>query len=248
MNPVLETIQIMFNTLNNVSIFSMFPFLVVSPIDDRKDMYRFLQYKGQFYSRPFLIDKLKLKEFTWITPFRYFLNKRIFAEIEKLSRLEDFDVFISFQNHYTLRITLYNRNVIKVINYKVKLFSGSINFSFADFFTYWFKLNKKQRLEVKIKMMQLKSERLQYLSNLPNIEDLKNINKETRELINNIKKRYIEEQRQQKKDLKKNQIDNIIAEEKQRQGLDMEKMSDKGYNDLTISDAEIENKYNINKE
>lgn len=243
MNPILATIQIMFNSLNTTSVFSMFPFLILSPIDDRKDMYRFMQYKGQFYSRPFPIGILKLKEFTWITPFRYFLNKRIFSNIEKLSRLEDFDVFVSFKNHYTIIISLYNKNIPKVKNYKVKLFSGSINFKFTDFFTYWFKLNKRQRLDIKIRKMQLKSEQLQYLSNLPTLEDLKEINKQTHELISSIKKKHKEEEKQQKKDLKKRQMDNIMAEERKRQKLDINKMADKSYNDLTVSNTEIETKY-----
>lgn len=224
----------MFNSLNDTSVLSMLPFLILSPTDDRKDIYRFLQYKGNFYSRPFSIEPLKIKEFTWITPFRYFVNKRIFAQIEKLTRMEDFEAFVSFKNPYTIRVSLYNKNIAKVINYQIKLFSGMIDFKFADFFTYWFKLNKKQRLELKIKKLQLQAEQLQYIANLPTLEDMKVINKQTKELINSIKKRYKEEQKEKNKELTKQKVDNIMTEEKNRQQLDIEKMSNKDYNNLLV--------------
>lgn len=242
---ILENIQFMFNSLNNVSALSMFPFLILSPTDDRKDIYRFLQYKGAFYSRPFSVIPFKLKEFTWITPFRYFLNKRIFAQIEKLTRLEDFEVFVSFKNPYTIRVSLYHKELSKVINYQVKLFSGMIDFKFADFFTYWFKLNKKQRLDVKIRRLQLKSERLQQIANLPTLEDIKLINKQTKELINNIAKKYKEEQKKKERELTEKKLDNIMTEEKKRQALDIEKMKDKDYNRISVSTEEIDKRHEV---
>lgn len=235
MPPILMMLQNMFNSLNDTSILSMFPFLILSPIDDRKDMYRFLQYKGGFYSRAFSVLPLKLKEFTWITPFRYFLNKRIFAQIEKLTRLEDFEAFVSFKNPYIIRVSLYNKNIAKVTNFQIKLFSGMIDFKFADFFTYWFKLNKKQRLELKIKKLQLQAERLQYIASLPTLEDMKVINRQTKELINSISKKYKEEQKKKERALTKQNIDNIMAEERQRQQIDLERMRDKDYDNQLIN-------------
>lgn len=243
MPEILNTIQFMFNSLNNVSVLSMFPFLVLSPTDDRKDLYRFLQYKGAFYSRPFSVLPLKLKEFTWITAYRYFVNKRIFAQIEKLTRMEDFEAFVSFKNPYTIRVSLYHKDIAKVINYQIKLFSGSINFKFADFFTYWFKLNKKQRLDIKIRNLQLKSEKLQQIANLPTLEDIKVINRQTKELINNIAKKYKEERKKEKEELTKKKLENIMTEEKKRQQLDIEKMDDKDYNRVVVSTEEIDKRH-----
>ena len=242
---VLENIQFMFNSLNNVSVLSMFPFLILSPTDERKDIYRFLQYKGAFYSRPFSVLPLKLKEFTWITPFRYFLNKRIFAQIEKLTRLEDFEAFVSFKSPYIIRVSLYHKNLAKVINYQVKLFSGSINFRFADTFTYWFKLNKKQRLDIKIRKLQIKSERLQQIANIPTLEDIKLINKQTKELINNIAKKHKEERKKKEMELTKKKIEDIMAEEKKRQALDMDKMKDKDYNRISVTTEEIDKRHEV---
>lgn len=232
---ILITLQFMFNSLNNVSVFSMFPFLILSPVDDRKDLYRFLQYKGAFYSRAFSVEPLKLKEFTWITPFRYFLNKRIFAQIEKLVRLEDFQAFVSFKNSSTIRVSLYNKNTGKIINYKIKLFSGMIDVKFVDFFTYWFKLTKKQRLEIKIKNLQLKSEKLQYLASLPTLEDMKVIHKETKDTIKAIKEKYKQEQKEKQEEAKKQQLDNMVAEEKKRQQADFERITNKDYNDVLVN-------------
>lgn len=228
MPNILITLQFMFNSLDKVSVLSMLPFLILTPIDERKDMYRFLQYKGKFYSRPFSVLPLKLKAITWVTPFRYFLNKRIFAQIEKLARLEEYEAFVSFKNPITIHVSLYNKNIAQVKNFTIKLFSGSIDLSLTDVFVYWFKLNKKQRLELKLKKLQTQIEKLQYIANLPTIEDMKVINKETKTLINTISKKYKQEQKEKKKEIEKKNIDNVMADETRRQQVDLANITNTG--------------------
>lgn len=224
------TVQEIYNSLNDTSVLSMFPFLILSPTDKFNNFYQFLQYKGRFYSKQFHMGDFKLKEFTWLTPYRYFVNKKIFNQIEIQTRLHNYEPYVSFKNPYTLRVSLYHKDTVSIRHYTIKLFSGMIDFKFADFYTYWFKMNRQQRIEYRIQKLQKKTELLQKKAQLPEVESLKSINQETKELINTIKQKHEEEEQKKDEKRKEKKIEDTMTEERKRQQQDIEKMSHKDYN------------------
>ena len=73
----------MYSVLNNKSVLSMFPFLILKPTDDKKDLYRFSQFNGSFFSIPFDIGDFKFKELVIITPFRVQCNEIVLEQKNK---------------------------------------------------------------------------------------------------------------------------------------------------------------------
>lgn len=203
----------MYDVLNDRSIFNFLPFLYLLPIDNKpenKFIYNFQQYKGNFKSNVFTLGNFFLNEFTFITPYRYYLNKLILTKINTYKNTGYYTLFISFINPITLNITLYNNTVSDIKKFKLKLFSGSFNLKCFDWVTYLF-MNKKDKLLKKEKDLTEKLSKIhkynmtQINENQLNIS-LKNI-KRMIKYSNKIIKKDIKFKNKLKEDLTKKYID-----------------------------------------
>lgn len=197
-----NVIERIYNSVNDISVFDMMPFLVLEKLDEKDNpdgnLYMFKQFKGEFTSKPFNLGSMQLKEFTYITPLLYFKNKRIFSNIEKLLDTRRYSVFLSFKNHYTVRISLYANDILHIKNIDIKLFSNSIDLKFLDWFVYWFKLSKHERLKVKIEKAKRKLDILERIRKAEElIESPKLAHQKTKELLIQLRKKYRKDQKAQ---------------------------------------------------
>lgn len=161
----------MYDSLSSTSIIAMLPFMIITPLEGGGGLYNFLQYKGKYRSKVFNLSTLHLKEFTFITPKRYFLNKMILRKILEYKNTGYYSIFISFDSNIKLTITLYNNFTLDIKRFKLKLFSGSFDLRKFDWITYIF-MSKEAKAKYKAEKLKRKLEQYE-LFNKAQIEDKK---------------------------------------------------------------------------
>lgn len=198
---IFKMIEELYNSLQFTSFFSMSPWLFLERLDPNGTIYVFRQFRGNYRSRAFDLGGIQLKEFTYLTPIRYYYNKKIFSNIEKLQRTGKYVMFLSFMSSYKLHITMYRIDSLHVKNFKIKLFSGSHDLSLFDWFTYLFKLSKTDRLKVKMDRLKKKIDRLEKQRNAEaTLEDVNKSISETKKLIKALKKKMKKDREDEKKE------------------------------------------------
>ena len=79
---VFRLIENLYNSLNEVPIVNMYPFLILKRVDKKINpegtLYKFQQYKGDFVSSAFNLRTMQVKEFTYITPLLYLRVSRLY--------------------------------------------------------------------------------------------------------------------------------------------------------------------------
>lgn len=195
---VFRLIENLYNSLNEVPIVNMYPFLILKRVDKKVNpegtLYKFQQYKGDFVSSAFNLGTMQFKEFTYITPLLYFKNKRILSNIIKLTSTGKYSVFLTFKSCYKIQISLYRNDLLHIKHFNIKLFSGSFNLSLFDWFIYIFKLSKYDRLKLKIDKYKEKLYRLEEIRKTEElIESPKIAYQKTKELLKKLRKKWNEE-------------------------------------------------------
>ena len=195
---VFNMIENLYNTLNEVSVFDMYPFLTLQRVDDKVNnsgtLYKFKQWRGSFVSSAFNLGTMQFKEFTFITPLRYFRNKQILSNITKLTTTGKYSIFLVFKDCNRIQISLYRNDLLHIKHFNLKLFSGSIDLSFLDWFTYLFKLSKYDRLKLKIEKYKEKLHTLEEIRKAEEIiESPKEAYQKTKDLLKKLRKKWNEE-------------------------------------------------------
>ena len=221
----------MYSVLNDKSVLSMFPFLILKPTDDKKDLYRFSQFNGSFFSIPFDIGDFKFKELVIITPFRVQYNKILLEQIDKNLQTGEFSVYISFINKITLMISLYNNKYGYIKKYKFKLVSFMFDFKFLDLFFYHFRMTDKERYQLRLNKLTQKTDNLRFLIDTYEEKDFKKVWKNTKRLISKIKKRVKKEEKNRIKDRNNKMIENIYNQEKLKHQHDIENIANPMYDE-----------------
>lgn len=220
-----------YSVLNNKSILSMFPFLILKPIDDKKDLYRFSQFNGSFFSVPFDIGDFKFKELVLITPFRIQYNKILLEQIDKNLQTGEFSIYISFINKITLMVSLYNNKYGYIKKYKIKLVSFMFDFKFLDLFFYHFRMTDKEKYQLKLNKLIQKTDKLKFLIDTYEEKDFKKVWKNTKRLISKIKKKVKQEEKIKLKNKNNKIIEDIYVQEKSKHQHDIENISDPMYDE-----------------